>query len=299
MIVITTPTGQIGHQVLDKILDGGQPIRVIARDPSRLAAPVRERVEIVRGSHDDAGVVNEAFAGADCVFWLVPPDPHAQNALRYYQDFSRPACEAIQRQGVQRVVGVSSLGREVARPIGLVAAAYAMDEMIEATGVNYRALQMPAFMEDILNYHRESIQNQGVFFGSQSGERRTPACATRDIAAVAALLLDDSWSGQGSAPVLGPEDLSFDDMARIMSEVLKCPVRYERISCEAHKSMLMEHGMGEAYAQGVVDNQPQADEGIYNLDPRTAQSGTPTNFRRWCEEALEPAVNREEFPCAS
>src|SRR3712207_7889186 len=45
-------------------------------------------------------------------------------------------------------------------------------------------------------------------------------CATRDIAAVAArLLLDSSWSGVGSQPVLGPENLSFNDMAQIMSDV--------------------------------------------------------------------------------
>jgi uncharacterized protein YbjT (DUF2867 family) len=35
MIVIATLTGLIGHQVLDNVLDGGEPIRVIARDPSR------------------------------------------------------------------------------------------------------------------------------------------------------------------------------------------------------------------------------------------------------------------------
>jgi uncharacterized protein YbjT (DUF2867 family) len=43
MIVITAPTGAIGHQVLDRVLDSGEPIRVIARDPSRLPAHVRER----------------------------------------------------------------------------------------------------------------------------------------------------------------------------------------------------------------------------------------------------------------
>ncbi len=30
MIVITTPTGLIGHQVLDRLLDRGEPLRVIA-----------------------------------------------------------------------------------------------------------------------------------------------------------------------------------------------------------------------------------------------------------------------------
>jgi hypothetical protein len=42
--------------------------------------------------------------------------------------------------------------------------------------------------------------------------------------------------------------------------------------------------------QGVVDNQAQADEGIYNADPRTALTATPTSFRQWCEDTLKPAV---------
>ena len=46
MIVITTPTGQIGRQVLDRILDSGEAVRVIARDPSRLP----ERVRSARGA---------------------------------------------------------------------------------------------------------------------------------------------------------------------------------------------------------------------------------------------------------
>ena len=64
-------------------------------------------------------------------------------------------------------------------------------------------------------------QEPGRFFCRSPATARIPTCATRDIAAVAArLLLDRSWSGQVASPVLGPEDLSFDDMARIMSEVL-------------------------------------------------------------------------------
>lgn len=79
---------------------------------------MRERVEIVQGSHDGPGAVSEAFAGADCVFWLVPPDRHATSVEGYYLDFTRPACEAIRSRGVQRVVGVSTLGRGYAKKPG-------------------------------------------------------------------------------------------------------------------------------------------------------------------------------------
>ena len=61
MIVITTPTGQIGRQVLGNLLDSGEQLRVIARDPSQLPAEVREDLDIVEGSHGDAAVVDKAL----------------------------------------------------------------------------------------------------------------------------------------------------------------------------------------------------------------------------------------------
>ena len=101
MIVITTPTGAIGRQVLENVLDSGESIRVIVRDPSRLPAHVRERVEVVAGSHGDLDVVTRAFAGADSVFWVVPPDPHATSVEDAFVGFTGPACEAFASQGVQ------------------------------------------------------------------------------------------------------------------------------------------------------------------------------------------------------
>src|SRR5215471_16912605 len=95
MIVVTAPTGQISHQVLNNLLASDEPIRVIARDPSRLPEQARARVEVVQGSHGDLKVVTRAFAGADSVFWLLPPDPHAESVEAAYVDFSRPACEVF------------------------------------------------------------------------------------------------------------------------------------------------------------------------------------------------------------
>jgi uncharacterized protein YbjT (DUF2867 family) len=290
MIVVTTPTGTIGQQVLENILDSGETIRVIARDPSRLPSITRRRVELVQGSHGDIDVVNQAFKGADAVFWLVPPDFQAESVEAAYVDFTRPACDALRSQGVKRVVGVSALGRGIARNAGLVSASLAMDDLIASTGVSYRALTMPSFMDNILN-QVEAIRNQGMFFSLISGDRKLPTCATRDIAAVAAnLLLDPSWSGQGSVPVLGPEDLSFNDMAEIMSEVLGKPVRFQQIPGEAFKATLTGFGMSEAMAQGMLDMMVAKSEGLDNAEPRTPQSTTPTSFRQWCEEVLKPAV---------
>ena len=292
MIVITAPTGLIGRQVLGNVLGSGEPVRVIVRDPFRLPEQVRERVEIVPGSHGDIGVVNRAFAGADAVFWLVPPDPHAGSVEAAYVEFTRPACDAFKLHEVRRVVGISALGRgtAVAGRAGLATASLAMDDLIASTGVSYRALTMPSFMDNLLR-QVESIRDRGVFSTPVSGDRKLPSCATRDIAATAArLLLDDSWSGSGHVAVLGPEDLSFDDIAQIMSEVLGQPVRYQQIPAEALKNRLTGAGMSDAMAQATVDMMIAKDQGLDNAEPRTPESTTPTSFRQWCEEVLKPAV---------
>ncbi len=292
MIIITTPTGAIGHQVLENVLRGAEPIRVIVRDPSRLPAHVRQRVDIVQGSHGDATVVGRAFAGADMVFWVVPPDPRAETADAAYLDFTRPACAAFKTHGVKRVVGISALGRgtPAAAHAGLVTASLKMDDVIATTGVHYRAVTCPSFMDNLLR-QVEPIKNQGTFALPISGDLKQPSACRRDIAATAAeLLLDPSWSGIGSSPVLGPEDLSYNDMATIMSDVLGKPVRFQEIAGDAFKAGLSRRGMSDAMAQATLDMWVAYGRGLDTAEPRTPESTTPTSFRQWCEEALRPHV---------
>ena len=296
MIVITTPTGDIGSQVLATLLastgTSGEKLRVIVRDPARLPGPARDRVDVVAGSHSDADVVDRAFAGADAVFWVVPPDPHAPSLEAAFSGFTRAAAQAFKTHGVGHVVGVSALGRgtPAAGRAGLVTASLAMDDLIAGTGVAYRALANPSFMDNLLRQVRP-IRDEGVFTGTADAGRKAPAAAARDIAAAAAgLLLDRSWTGAGSVPVLGPEDLSPQDMARVMSEVLRTPVRYERQSLADLGATLARYGMGDAFVQGMVAMMRAKDEGLDDGVPRTPQTASPTTFRQWCEEVLRPAV---------
>jgi len=292
MIVITTPAGQIGRQVLGNLLDSGEQLRVIARDPSQLPVGVREDLDIVEGSHGDAAVVDKAFAGADAVLWVTPADPRAPSVDAAFAGFTRPAAEAFTRHGVGRVVGVSMLGRGTpwAGRAGFVTGSLAMDDLIAASGVAYRALTNPYFMEDTAR-QAESIKNQGVFSYPIAGDRKRPAVATRDIAAAASrLLLDARWSGAGEVPLLGPEDLSYHDMAQIMSQVLGKDVRFQQITFEAYKDRFIRLGVSDAMAQGYADLAWAKNEGLDNGVQRTPQNSTPTSFRQWSEEVLKPAV---------
>jgi uncharacterized protein YbjT (DUF2867 family) len=292
MIVITAPTGDIGHQVLSHLLEAGAPARVIVRDASKLPEPIRNRVEVVEGSHGDAGIVERAFAGADTLFWLVPPNPKARTVDEAYVDFTRPAAAALQRHGVKRVVDITALGRGTpwADKAGFVTSSFRMDDLIASSGVAFRAVTCPSFMDNIAR-QAMPIREKGMFFLPFDGNKKMPAVATRDIAAAATrLLLDTNWTGNGHVAVLGPEDLSFNDMAEIMADVLGRSIRYQRVSFEAYKVGFVERGMSDAMAQGMTDMAWAKNEGLDNAEPRTPQNTTPTSFRQWCEEVLKPAV---------
>lgn len=289
MIVITTPTGHIGSQVLERLLKTNEDLRVIARDPSKLSAEARERVEIVQGSLDDLKIVSEAYEKADELFFIIPPSTQYADANEYYLHFAGPTCEAIKRQNVKRIVFVSGTGLGYEKKAGPVSASYLAEQLLEETGAAVRILHCGTFMENLL-HSVQPVKFAGRFSTPVPGDIKAPWVATRDIADKAVqLLLDKTWSGTGSVGVLGPEDLSYDEIAGIISETLGREIKYESISGEAQKAAMMRFGATEAAAEGLVELYDSMTNGVFNMVPRTAETSSPTTFREWCEEVFKPA----------
>jgi uncharacterized protein YbjT (DUF2867 family) len=290
MIVVTTPTGKIGSQVVKDLLFAGEAVRVIVRDAAKLAPEIRERVEVVEGSHDDAAVVAKACDGAGGYFLLVPPSFTTTDGAAYYMRFTTPLITAIKHGAVKQVVAVSAAGRGVPLRAGVVSDSLAKDEAIEATRVAFRALWCPGFYENMLR-QVEAIKHQGAFFSPGIPDMKTRHAATRDIAAIGAkLLLDRSWTGQGGVGVFGPEDLSWTDLAEIVTDVLGIPVRFQPVPYEAYKKQLVQYGASEEFAASLVEMHEAKDKGLDNAEPRTPENTTQTSFRQWCEEVLKPVV---------
>jgi uncharacterized protein YbjT (DUF2867 family) len=171
-----------------------------------------------------------------------------------------------------------------------VSSCFEKDLAFERAGLDVRALWCPGFMENMLRCVH-TLRAQGVFVGMSRPDLKVPYVATRDIAASATrLLLDSSWSGAGGLGVLGPEDVSLDDIAAITGEVLGRAVRYERVSAEAYRADLLKHGASRDFAQRLIEMHEAKDRGLDNSEPRTPETNTPTSYREWCNEVLKPAV---------
>jgi uncharacterized protein YbjT (DUF2867 family) len=292
MIIVTSPTGNIGRHVVKHLLALKAPMRLVVRDARRLSADIRDQVEVVEGSHGKAATVDRAFEGADAVFWLAPVDTSV-TLEQAYLEFTRPASEALRRHAVPRVVSVTALGRgtDWQDKAGLVTASIRMEDLLMATGSHFRGLAMPSFMDNVLR-QAPAIRDLGVLSGTIDPDMKSPATATCDIGAVAArLLVDDVWTGQENMPVLGPEDLSPKEMAALISEALGREVRYEQISLESFRAQLLAQGVSPSFAAGYVDMMRAKGEGMDNAGHQADGTRTPTTFRQWCEAELKPAVS--------
>ncbi|KAK0361353.1 hypothetical protein LTR94_023674 [Friedmanniomyces endolithicus] len=269
-------------------------IRVVARDPNKLSARLRERVEVVAGSHGDPEVIGRALDGADALFWLCPPNPQSSSVRAAYVDFARPAAEAMARSPGLQVVCVSALGRgtELAQDAGYVSGSLEMDDLIAATGVRFRALAMPSFMDN-LKRQALPVARQGLFFSPIDGNARMPFIATSDVAAVSArLLLDPNWAGRAEMALVSAKAMTFNRMATVMAQVLQRPVRFQKIGFDTYRQSLIDHGMSQAMAQGMVDMAQAKAAGLDRIDGRTDVVFAPTSFEVWCRTDFAPVISR-------
>jgi NADH dehydrogenase len=114
MILLTGATGTVGSALLPKLLESGEDVRVLVRDPRRLG---RHRVEVRIALGDlahlsDARVVRQALRGARTVIHLAAsirdqPPVHVEelNGLA-----TARLLHAAERAGVERFIFFSALG---------------------------------------------------------------------------------------------------------------------------------------------------------------------------------------------
>ena len=288
-ILITTPTGNIGRRVLRELLAPEFSVRVISRDPARLPDEIREQVEVVRGSSDDAAALRLALDGVEALFWCVPTESLQETNVRgHYERFARAGCGAIREAGTPRVVTISAGGKGLARNAGPISGLHAMEDILNESGAAIRHLRCGWVMENFLCQARAIYEN-GIFSYPMHGQIPIPMVTASDIADIALKsLVRRDWNGVEGVAVHGPEDLSYDQASGVMERILERPVRYKE-ACH-YVQTLVGFGASNGYARSLVGMFAELTQGITRAEPRTAESTTPTTLAAWTESELLPLV---------
>jgi uncharacterized protein YbjT (DUF2867 family) len=298
-ILITTPTGRIGRQMVHELLAPEFNVRVLAREPAKLPEEVRAEVEVIPGSMEDPVVFRRALEGVEALFFCVPPESAEETEVRgHYERFARVAARAIREARTPRIVTISAIGKGRARNAGTLSALHAMEDILNESGAAMRHLRCGLFMENFLHETR-ALAERGIISYPMPGHIAIPMVATTDVADTALRwLVQRDWSGVAGISVPGPEDLSFDRAAAKIEHVLGRPVRYQEMAANAFVRSLVHAGASVEYAQSRVAMFAELAAGIAQDERRTFETSTRTTVGMWAKAVLQPAIERHA-PAAS
>ncbi|MEU5421558.1 NAD(P)H-binding protein [Streptomyces sp. NPDC020799] len=287
-IVVTTPTGHVGSRVVRLLVQAGVRPRVLVRDPARLDAELRGRVDARRGDLTDPGFVREATAGARTVFW-VDPTPHtAEDPIGTSRRTAAPLADAARSGDVARIVFLSSVGAEKRHGVGHIDGLARIEELFDATGADVLHLRCGYFFTNLLLSLDEL--RQGVLTTAADPQQPMPWVDPRDIGeVVAARLLCERWQGRVVQAVHGPEDLTFTQVAGILTEALGRRVSLRTVTDDDVRATLRSAGLPPKAVEAIV-GMLAGSRDLVPEQPRDVTTTTPTPLSAWAHTRLRPLL---------
>jgi uncharacterized protein YbjT (DUF2867 family) len=132
---------------------------------------------------------------------------------------------------IKHIVKLSNMGDPRLTVVGLHRE---IEKMIEESGTPFTFLRPNFFMQNFVNFHLHTIKEQGAFYQFMV-DSPVSLVDVRDIAAVAVRALTNNKDSKHTAKaytITGPEAVSYEDAANILSEQVGKKISYVNISEE-------------------------------------------------------------------
>lgn len=238
LILVTGATGNTGSELVKYLSDHQAKIRVASRS-SQPALEHQALITNVQFNWFEHSTYEQTLKGIHSMY-LVPP-PGILNPEPVMMPFLKMAAQA----GVQRVVLLSAAVIERGG-YGLGAIHDALPRLFK----EWTVLRPSWFMQNFIGQHSHahSIQKENVIF-SATGNGRIGFIDARDIAYTAAHALLSESSLNRDLLLTGPETLSYEDIAKIISSVRVPAVQHQNVSVEELQQIHINAGLPAEFAQ--------------------------------------------------
>ncbi|GES28515.1 NAD(P)H-binding protein [Streptomyces angustmyceticus] len=287
-IAVTTPTGNVGRHVVATLIRAGIRPRVLLRDPARLAPEVHDEVDAVRVDQYVADTVVAATEGVDTLFWVDPPSA-GDDPLAGYVRAASSLVRAVTDSRIGRVVFQSSVGAEKRHGAGEIDGLAHTETALDDLGVDVTHLRCGYFFTN-LELQLDALR-AGRLQVIVPPDQPMAWVAPRDIAEVAATrLLSPAWSGRCVQAVHGAADLTWRQVATILSAATGRHISVEQISDDAMRAQLRRAGMADGAIEAVLGMSAGLRENFVPEQRRTLRTTTPTTLAAWAYDHLRHQI---------
>jgi len=277
-ILILGATGNIGGKAAELLLNQGLSVRVCGRNPEKLESLKQKGAEVFQGDLSDPEFVQKLFTNVSAAFTLLPPKMDAPDLKAYQDHITANLVAAITQQNVKYVLNLSSVGAQVTEGNGAIAGLARQEKAFnQIEGLNVIHIRAGYFMENAF-WSLDLIKNMGISGSPTPANLKISMIATQDIAAfVAQNLKELNFSGKSTQALLGPKDITLAEYTAILAKAIgKENLNYIQFPADQAKQSMVQMGMSESVAEGMVEIQLAVGTDIMSQEKRDEKSTTPT-----------------------
>jgi uncharacterized protein YbjT (DUF2867 family) len=250
VILVTGGTGTLGRELVRRLDERGERVRVMTRDRNR-ARGLPAQAEVVQGDLRDGATVMAAMHGCTAVIaaahgFVGPGKPTPESIDR---DGNRRLIEAAVATKVERFVLVSVAGASSDHPMSLSRAKFAAERDLRESGVRFTIVRAAPFIETWVTLLGQILEAKGHAPVFGPGTNPVSFVSVRDVAALIVLALI------GEAPndiyeVGGPEAVGLAGLAQQIAEARGGPTVVKHIPLVALRAMsLLARPFSPAFAR--------------------------------------------------
>jgi uncharacterized protein YbjT (DUF2867 family) len=282
MYLITGATGHVGNLVARDLLNKGKKVRVISRHGLKMKDFADSGAEVLIGDLKNPRFVNKVFEGISAAFCILPPDNLSEDLRKERQKIAHSYAQAVKNNGTKHVILLSSVGAHIREGCGMVDGLADMEVYFShLNNVNVLNLRPTYFMENLF-FELNMIKSSGIIGTTIRGDLKFPIVASKDVAdVVVKRLLSLDFSGNSIEYVLGPKDLTFNEIAKIIGNAIDRPdLKYVQFPIKDYRNGMVQSGyISENVADELIKMEVAFNSGrAFRAHKRTSDNSTPTTF---------------------
>ena len=254
-ILITGASGQLGHLVVDALLQRLPAAQVVAgaRNLEKVADVASRGVEVREFDYERPATLDAALAGIDRLL-LISSSEIGKRAAQH-----RNVIAAAKRAKVRLLAYTSVLHADTSL-LGLAEEHRQTEQALVESGIPHVVLRNGWYTENYAVSVPAALEH-GVFLGS-AGEGRIASAARRDYAAAAAAVLTAGAQHAGRIYELaGDSAYTLAELAAEVSRQAGKAVAYQDLPEEEYRKILIGVGLPEAVAALLADSDAAASQG--------------------------------------
>ncbi len=254
MIAITGASGQLGRQVIQKLLTThpAHEIVAIVRRPDSVADLAAAGVQVRVADYNDQPALSRALAGVKKVL-LISSSEIGQRVAQHQN-----VIEAARSSGVSQIVYTSLLHAD-SSPLGLADEHRQTEKLLADSGLEVVLLRNGWYTENYLASVPAAIEH-GILAGC-AGDGLISSAPRADYAAAAAEVLRRDGQAGKVWELAGDNGWTLTQLAQEITRLSGKAVRYQDMSLEGFESALVSAGLPQPIAAMLADSDRGASQG--------------------------------------